>query len=606
MILALLLLVLAFCGTANAQVVSPFTLPPGNVASSSIPNGAPPQIVGYSAANTGESETVVGDMTFARTATNQYTSTVTKIGGTPVGALATLNAGAGLTATATTLSLTPPVTIGYGGTGTQTAPLAGQILIAQSATAYAPLTMLGDATITLGGLITVTKISGTTPGGVCSGGQFVSSISASGVPTCTTPSIAGVPSGTAPQMVGYTAGGAPESETVSGGAGGCSFTRTGANAYQMTCSTYAPTASPTFTGTVTLPTTSATQITASTSITVSGGGTFTGPDGGTWTNSGINDQIIKATNQFQFPDGATWTLVGANNVKGIGIGQATGSDPLDITGNGNIATWATVLNNGTGAATSSGFKATNGTNITYLAMEGTAQSGGSPELTPNTAVLWGDQGIHIASHGGQQIQMLVNNTIQGYFATNGLHLTSPLEIASGGTGTATAPTVGQTLVATSATAYAPTTLKSSNLSDTVVAGTCSIQLQFGGATTGITYQAGGWPYCNWWRSGPLVTVVWGIWLSSKGTATGSATICGFPKNLPNDGFNFGFYPLINYGTLTGVTGIPGLYSGGNGGNCFGVSQMNTSSQGAIGGLTNANFGGGENLQGSFTYPTNDP
>src|SRR5215831_1873589 len=467
MILALLLLVLAFCGTANAQVVSPFTLPPGNVASSSIPNGAPPQIVGYSAANTGESETVVGDMTFARTATNQYTSTVTKIGGTPVGALATLNAGAGLTATATTLSLTPPVTIGYGGTGTQTAPLAGQILIAQSATAYAPLTMLGDATITLGGLITVTKISGTTPGGVCSGGQFVSSISASGVPTCTTPSIAGVPSGTAPQMVGYTAGGAPESETVSGGAGGCSFTRTGANAYQMTCSTYAPTASPTFTGTVTLPTTSATQITASTSITVSGGGTFTGPDGGTWTNSGINDQIIKATNQFQFPDGATWTLVGANNVKGIGIGQAaSGTDPLAITGTAtNNATLVTVLNNNTGVNVSAGFKATNGTNIATLSMEGTAQSGGTPELTPNTAVLWSDQGIHLASHAGQQIQFLINNAIQGYFATNGLHLTAPLEIASGGTGTATAPAVGQALVATSTSAYAPTSLAHTNLSD---------------------------------------------------------------------------------------------------------------------------------------------
>src|SRR5262245_29647730 len=299
MIGALLIVVLFFfCGSARAQIASPLMAPPGTPAANAVPNGAPPQIVGYSATNTAESETLVGDVTVARTGINQYTATVGAIGGTAVGALATLNSGTGLTATATTLSLTSPVLVTLGGSGTTTAPsTTGQLMISQSTSAYGPVTMTGDGTINAAGALSVTKIAGTTPGGVCPGGQFTSSISSSGVPTCSTPAITGVPSGTAPQMVGYTAGGAAESETVSGGAGGCSFTRTGANAYQMVCTTYAPTASPTFTGTVTIPTLTLTSGTVNTGLTMGASSTFTGADGGIWNSSGINDGTIKATTQ---------------------------------------------------------------------------------------------------------------------------------------------------------------------------------------------------------------------------------------------------------------------------------------------------------------------
>jgi len=456
-----------FCGSARAQIVSPMLAPanPGT-GTTSLPSGAPPQVVGYSAANTGESETVGGDFTFARTGTNAYTATITKIGGTAVGALATLNSGTGLTATATTLSLTSPVLVTLGGTGTTTAPTtAGQVMIAQSTSAYGATTMTGDCSITSAGAITCPKINGITPGGVCSGGQFVSTISASGVPTCTTPSISGVPAGTAPQMVGYTAGGAAESETVSGGAGGCSFTRTGTNAYQMVCTTYAPTASPTFTGTVTIPILTLTSGTVSTGLTMNAGSTFTGPDGGTWSNTGINDGTIKATTQFTFPDNATYTTAGLNNSKAIGIGQAATTDPIAITRDGNGITAPLVWNHGSGTGAQAGYRADNGSNMGALWIDGTGWTGNAPDDTANSTVLWGDQGIHIAAHTSQQIQFLINNAIQGYFATNGLHLNSPLEIASGGTGTATAPTVGQALVATSTTAYAPTSLAHANLSD---------------------------------------------------------------------------------------------------------------------------------------------
>ena len=46
-----------------------------------IPNGAPPQMMGYSGTNTGEAETVTGDLTFTRTGANAYHAAVSGVGG---------------------------------------------------------------------------------------------------------------------------------------------------------------------------------------------------------------------------------------------------------------------------------------------------------------------------------------------------------------------------------------------------------------------------------------------------------------------------------------------------------------------------------------------
>ena len=54
MILILCLLILGFCTTAHAQIVSPLLAPPVVVQQGVVPPGGPPQIVGYSAANTPE------------------------------------------------------------------------------------------------------------------------------------------------------------------------------------------------------------------------------------------------------------------------------------------------------------------------------------------------------------------------------------------------------------------------------------------------------------------------------------------------------------------------------------------------------------------------
>jgi hypothetical protein len=61
----------------------------------------------------------------------------------------------------------------------------GQMLLGQSSVDPAWETMSGDGTLAKTGAITITKINGNTPGGSCSAGSVVTSVSSSGVPTCT-------------------------------------------------------------------------------------------------------------------------------------------------------------------------------------------------------------------------------------------------------------------------------------------------------------------------------------------------------------------------------------------------------------------------------------
>jgi hypothetical protein len=592
-----LLLSVCLDHVANAQIVSPIPLPLTSPATGSLPNGAPPQIIGYSATNTPESETVVGDMTFARTGVNQYTSTVTKINGAPIGGLATLNAGTGFTTTATTLNLAP-VTIPLGGTGTTTPPTtSGQLLISQSTSAYAPVTLTGDGSITSAGVLTVTKINGIVPGGTCSAGTYVTALSTSAVPTCTAAAIAGVPTGTAPQFVGYTAAGAPEAETLGGGSGACSFTRTGISAYALNCN-YASSSNPTFTGTVTMSTLNFTNATGSSNLTMGSTSTFIGPDGGNWTSTGINDPVIKATSQFIFPDGATWTTAGLNNGTHLGVGQAAGTDPIDITGNNNSATKITVLNNNTGTSAAAELLLSNGTNTTYLAQEGSANS-----LSSNNAVLWSDQGIDFRGHNTQQTRFYIDTALLGYWASNGLHLqVAPLEIASGGTGTATAPTVGQTLVATSATTYAPTTLATTNLSD-IQTGTWTPDLQFNGSNTGVTYVSRSG---NWMRIGKYYLVTFSWVTSALGSAASSspATICGLPDTAApvNEGWQ-GLFALVNSQGINANGGVGVMI--GNNSNCLQMVWWGPSTNSIINTLTKVAFVNASGYEdGNFWYVGN--
>jgi hypothetical protein len=86
---------------------------------------------------------------------------------TATGTVTSISAGTGITVSPSpitasgSVSLTTPVSVANGGRGSSTALVAGQIDIAQSATALAGVAMSGDATITSAGVITVTKSNGT-------------------------------------------------------------------------------------------------------------------------------------------------------------------------------------------------------------------------------------------------------------------------------------------------------------------------------------------------------------------------------------------------------------------------------------------------------------
>jgi hypothetical protein len=82
----------------------------------------------------------------------------------------------------------------------------------------------------------------------------------------------------------------------------------------------------------------------------------------------------------------------------------------------------------------------------------------------------------------------------------------------------------------------------------ITEGTWTPALKFGGATTGITYsiQTG-----NWTRVGDLYLLKCDIALTSKGSATGVATITGVPV-APATGQS-GAVNLLYYYNLTGMS-----------------------------------------------------
>jgi hypothetical protein len=91
-----------------------------------------------------------------------------------------------------------------------------------------------------------------------------------------------------------------------------------------------------------------------------------------------------------------------------------------------------------------------------------------------------------------------------------------------------------------------------NTLDDYEEGTWTPEVNFGGATTGITYfnrQA------SYTKVGNMVTIQVGVYMSSKGSATGSATITGCPFTSVNA--SFGSYGGIIYGQSgMGASGMP--------------------------------------------------
>jgi hypothetical protein len=101
-----------------------------------------------------------------------------------------------------------------------------------------------------------------------------------------------------------------------------------------------------------------------------------------------------------------------------------------------------------------------------------------------------------------------------------------------GTGAST-PSANTALLGTGAgtTAYGQVP-KAALASDAYMEGTWTPDLQFGGLNTGITYSA---RYGYYTKVGRLVFATFDFTLSSKGTATGSASITGLPFAVGGNG-----------------------------------------------------------------------
>jgi hypothetical protein len=121
-------------------------------------------------------------------------------------------------------------------------------------------------------------------------------------------------------------------------------------------------------------------------------------------------------------------------------------------------------------------------------------------------------------------------------------------------------------------------------------------LQFGGATTGITYSTP--PVCQYQLHGNLVTVGYNIALSSVGSATGFATLVGLP--FTSSGANgLGMFGALAQNMQSLGTGNPQVMAAVNAGAKI-VSLYNGSAAGNAQ-ISNSNFTSTSNISGQVTY-----
>jgi hypothetical protein len=579
--------------SGTIALITPVSIANGGTGGSTAPVAN--QILVASSATVLAPQTVGGDATLSG-----GTLTVTKTNGVAFGSLAT----------ASTVS-DALLTSAYSGVGACAANTWASTL-----TRNAAPTCTQPAFSNLSGTVTDAQLANAYSGvGTCTAGQFVTTLGRNAAPTCATPAGSGLPTGTAPQFVGYTAGGAGEAETLGGDA---TLTRFAANQYNLKVTATNGVA---FTA----------LATAAIPLSIANGGT------GSTTQNFLPINNPTATGLMTTPQ-LLLTTAGSTS---LWLGSATtpwASFMSTGAGNFNFAAGAHFTGSWQADAASALLVAMNAGQIQFYDDTGlTAGTGYSPTLiaaittsglvlptTSGASQIWFGSATtpsDTISPSSNQIVVSANSHNNGSAWVADATSAAMFNVTTPGTGAAfyynSGLTAGSTYTPTVIASITPTyfniqagslyevggaQIKTTNLADAAKNVGWTPVLEFGGATTGITYAQ---QYGIYWRVGSLVFANFGIQLSSKGTATGSATVCGLPFTIPNSGTNFGFWPFINFGTLTGLASgqLAGVYFGGNGGNCFSIAAQNQTSATS---LTNSNFGGAENLQGAFLYATNDP
>jgi hypothetical protein len=422
------------------------------------------------------------------------------------------------------------------------------------------------------------------------------------------------------QVFGVNSNNTPEWQTVSGGIGNCSFTWNSTASYTLSCPGYAPLANPVFTGTVSITNTLLSSARPLNIIQSMNADLSIGIQN---TSNGTSAQTAMiVTNDLSH---SLWlveessTLTGANPAFQIPDSAAMFTDSA---GGLNIGTTATTLAPigfwigrpavKIAALNSTGFSVLTGvlsaptltlTNPLAIASGGTGNS--TAPTSPQILIAQSATGYAPETVGGDAV--LATNGNLTVTKTGGVALgplataSTPLSVANGGTGSGTAPSAAQILIAQGATTYTAQTM-SGDVAISQTGGATVSGLHFG-STNPIAFPttapiSGGIMYFNSAST-----------LQSSGMLTASAPVLGGgPGGAPTSGTRSG--STIVFGTTSGTlisNDCVKFDASGNlvdaGGPC-GISGGATYPNGSppmVTGYSAPNVSEAENVSGDFTY-----
>lgn len=233
----------------------------------------------------------------------------------------------------------------------------------------------------------------------------------------------------------------------------------------------------------------------------------------------------------------------------------------------------------------------------------------------STAPAWGKIGLttHVSgvlpvANGGtnaSSASITAFNNITGYTASGATGTTSTNLVFSTSPSITTPTLVGDATLSTgnlvqgtaakgiNFTANTPAAGMTSQLLNWYEEGTWTPNLQFGGANTGITYTV---RQATYTRTGRTVFIQVGMYLSSKGSATGDATITGLPFTVVNAAFKNEAGVITGSSNLT-LVGTPVAVASANSTRIDLQAQNN----GTVTNLTNISFANNTYFGFALTY-----